>query len=82
MLTHPSRLRANETDREAALHRSVQRATSNGCAARLGDDQVKSFAHRVRMYAHLRGVLPSYAAVEIGLRGEAVGQVLAALENE
>ncbi len=82
MRTSALRLKANETDREAALHRSIQRATSNGCAARLGDDQVKSFAHRVRMYAHLRGVSHATVLRDIGVEGEGAAQVLAALEAE
>ncbi len=82
MLTHPSRLKANETDREVAIHRSVQRATGNGCACRLGDEQIKSFAHRVRMYAHLRGVSYGTVLADIGVEGEGAAQVLAALEAE
>ncbi len=82
MVTDIRTFRANETNREIGLHRSVQRATGNGCAARLGDEQVKSFAHRVRMYAHLSGESEASVAGEIGLRGEAAAQVLAALEAE
>lgn len=80
MLTHARRLRANETDREVAIHRSIQRATGNGCACRLGDEQIKSFAHRVRMYAHLRGVSHETVLRDIGVGGEGASQVLAALE--
>jgi hypothetical protein len=72
----------NDTNREVGLHRSIQRATGNGCACRLGDEQIKSFAHRVRMYAHLSGESPASVVGEIGLRGEAAAQVLAALEAE
>jgi hypothetical protein len=82
MLTHPSRLRANETDREVAIHRSVQRATGNGCALRFHESEVPRYAHRVRIYAHMRGM--SFAAVldDLGIKGEGASQVLAALEAE
>jgi hypothetical protein len=80
MLTHASRLRANETDREAAIHRSVQRATGNGCALRLHESEVPRYAHRVRMYAHLRGVSAETVLSDLGIGGAA--QVVAALEAE
>ena len=68
----------NDTGREPA----VRAFTGNGCASRLHEDQVPGFAHRVRMYAHLRGVTFETVAEDIGLRGELRAQVLAALEAE
>ncbi len=83
MRTSALRLKANETDREVAIHRSAVRAyTGNGCALRFHDSEVPGYAHRVRMYAHMRGM--SFAAVldDLGIKGEGAAQVLAALEAE
>jgi hypothetical protein len=83
MLTHASRLRANETDRECAIKRSALRVyTGNGVSARLHEDQVPGFVHRVRMLAHLSGQSFESIVKDRGLEGEAAAQVLAALEAE
>jgi hypothetical protein len=84
MLTHASRLRANETDREVGLHRSIddQGAGGEGCWSLLSEDQLAGFAHRVRMLAHMSRRSPASVVYSVGLRGEAAAQVLAALEAE
>jgi hypothetical protein len=82
MLTHPSRLRSNDTDREIAIHRTVRPFLGCGTSQRLAEEQVPGFAHRVRMYAHLSGQSAETVIEGIGLGGEAAAQVLAALEGE
>jgi len=84
MLTHPSRLRANETDREVALLRPKEPEpyVGDGCGTPLDAAQLAGFAHRVRMLAHISRRSPASVVYSVGLRGEAAAQVLAALEAE
>lgn len=82
-MTHPSRLRANETDRECAIRRSASRAyTGNGVSNRLHEDQVGGFCRQVEQLQEASGFSAEWVAWSIGLRGEAAAQVLAALEAE
>jgi hypothetical protein len=71
-----------DTGREVMLHRTPHVYAGEGCATPLTPEQVRSFAHRTRMLAHLGQHSFATAAYGAGLRGGALRQVLDLLGAE
>jgi hypothetical protein len=82
LITDATRRDPNSTDREIAIHRTPHVYCGEGCATPLTPEQVRSFAHRVRMLAHLGQHSFATAAFGAGLRGPALRQVLDLLGAE
>jgi hypothetical protein len=72
----------NDTNREVMIYRTPHVYAGEGCATPLTPEQVKLFAHRVRMLAHLGQHSFYTAAYGAGLRGAALRQVLDLLGAE